>query len=344
MLAFALALLTALAIAAIAFPLLRDRPQAAQRAQYNLTVYRDQLAEIGREEARGALDAQQAASARIEVERRMLALAQQGETPAQASRGLRRAAFGLAVVLPLAALVWYFVAGRPELPARPFAQRDAASETTQSASRLLDELEARLQGKPDDLQGWALLGRTALRVGRFDQAATALARAIALAPERADLLSSYAEALILKDQGKVSARAREALDSALKLDPADVSAVYYRGLAEAQDGNPRAALQRWLDLEATAPAEAPWLAALQAEIERLARESGIDPQSLRPDRKPPAPPRGPCSSAPQHRPGASTPPRAARANTPSSDPAASSSASASWSRPRAASRRRRTTS
>ncbi len=93
----------------------------------------------------------------------------------------------------------------------------------------------------------------------------------------------------------MSARAREALDSALKLDPADVPAVYYRGLAEAQDGNPRAALQRWLDLEAMAPAEAPWLAALQAEIARLAQESGIDPQSLQPDRKPPAPPRGPTA-------------------------------------------------
>lgn len=288
MLAFALALLTAIAIVVLAMPLLRSRRSGAERAQYNATVYRDQLTEIEREVERGALNEQQANAARIEIERRLLALTTQQDTPAVDSRNLRRAAIALSVALPLLALGWYFATGRPELPARPFAQRDAGDETAQNAARLLDELEKRLQAKPDDLQGWVLLGRTALRVGRFDQAVTALGRAIALAPDRADLLASYAEALILKDQGKIGPRALEALNSALQREPDEPAANYYRGLADLQDGKPKATLERWLALEAKAPADAPWLEALQAEIARVAQEAGIDPLSIKPDRKPPA--------------------------------------------------------
>jgi cytochrome c-type biogenesis protein CcmH len=294
MLAFALALLTAIAIVVLAMPLLRSRRSGAERAQYNATVYRDQLTEIQREVESGALNEQQANAARIEIERRLLALSAQQDTPAVDSRNLRRAGIALSVALPLLALGWYFATGRPELPAKPFAQRDAGDETAQNAARLLDELEKRLRAKPDDLQGWVLLGRTALRVGRFDQATTALARAIALAPDRADLLASYAEALILKDQGKIGPRALEALNSALQREPDEPAANYYRGLADLQDGKPKATLERWLALEAKASADAPWLEALQAEIARVAQEAGIDPLGIRPDRKPPAP-RGPTA-------------------------------------------------
>jgi cytochrome c-type biogenesis protein CcmH len=295
MLAFVLALLTAIAVAVLALPLSRARGSSEQRLQYNLAVYRDQLAEIERDHKRGALGEQQAAAARSEIERRLLALTQQEDTPARDNPALRRSVIAMAIMLPLIALGWYFVTGRPELPARPFAERAAGDESMQNAARLLDELEKRLQGKPDDLPGWVLLGGTALRVGRFDQAAMALARAIVLAPDRADLLSSYAEALILKEQGKITPRALELLNSALQREPDEPAANYYRGLFDLQSGNPKATLERWLALEAKAAADAPWLEALQAEIARVAQDSGIDPQSIKPDRKMPSPQRGPTA-------------------------------------------------
>jgi len=58
-------------------------------------------------------------------------------------------------------------------------------------------------------------------------------------------------------------------------------------------------LERWLALEAKAPADAPWLEALQAEIARVAQEASIDPLSIKPDRNPPSAsvpaPRGPTA-------------------------------------------------
>ena len=57
---------------------------------------------------------------------------------------------------------------------------------------------------------------------------------------------------------------------------------YYLGLAKAQSGDGEAALRSWLALEATAPADAPWLPALKSEIDRVAKEYKLDPAKLAP--------------------------------------------------------------
>jgi len=73
-LAVALIGLTCLALAILLVPLLLRRHTAASRESYNLAVYRDQLAEIERDAARGPLSAEQAEAARAEIGRRILAL------------------------------------------------------------------------------------------------------------------------------------------------------------------------------------------------------------------------------------------------------------------------------
>jgi cytochrome c-type biogenesis protein CcmH len=165
----------------------------------------------------------------------------------------------------------------------------------QIAQRLIDELNKRLAQKPDDLQNWALLGRTMLGIGKYREAADAFGRAVALAPDRADLLSAYGEALILQNEGKVTPAARQALDAALAREPDDPRSNFYRGAADLQDGNARAALERWLALEARAPADAPFLPLLRQQIAALTKESGIDPQTIRPDRKAPPQATGPSA-------------------------------------------------
>jgi cytochrome c-type biogenesis protein CcmH len=73
-LAVALIGLTCLALAILLVPLLMRRHAAASRESYNLAVYRDQLAEIDRDAARGLLNAEQAEAAHAEIGRRILAL------------------------------------------------------------------------------------------------------------------------------------------------------------------------------------------------------------------------------------------------------------------------------
>lgn len=75
-----LAAMTAGALALLLMPLLRKGAAAESRAAYDLAVYRDQLTEIERDLERGLLGPEEAVAARTEIERRMLAAADdQGE-------------------------------------------------------------------------------------------------------------------------------------------------------------------------------------------------------------------------------------------------------------------------
>ena len=67
-----LAALTVVAVALLVWPLMRRRDPAADRADYDLEVYKDQLAEVERDQARGVLAEAEAEAARTEIARRML--------------------------------------------------------------------------------------------------------------------------------------------------------------------------------------------------------------------------------------------------------------------------------
>ena len=114
----------------------RRRPRS--RDAYNLAVYRDQLAEIERDVARGMLSAEQAEAARAEIGRRILALTPAAAAPAPRRRAARgRGRRGAAAAgRRLAALLAARLAGaaRPALCRR--AQRGAGHRSrTTSAYR-----------------------------------------------------------------------------------------------------------------------------------------------------------------------------------------------------------------
>src|SRR5258707_7155930 len=100
-----LALMTAVAILAVLWPLARRT--GSLRSGSDVAVYRDQLEEIERDRAAGLIADQEAASAQVEVSRRLLAAAEVPPAP-QASADVatwRRRAVALValLVVPLGA-------------------------------------------------------------------------------------------------------------------------------------------------------------------------------------------------------------------------------------------------
>ncbi len=136
----------ALAAAATVYmlaPLLSRRDSAPSRAETELTLLKRQLAEIDRDVERGALEEVDAAAARREISRKILAAdaARAEETayrpaPEGASK---RAAVTLAVAAPLGAALLYLGVGAPGLPDNPLAARDVAAE---KRALLLDQATA----------------------------------------------------------------------------------------------------------------------------------------------------------------------------------------------------------
>ena len=244
MLEFLLALLTTATVGALLLPLLRTRRSAVvERLDSDLAIYRDQLAEIEREQASGALGDSEAAAARSEIERRILAAADKDAkepAPQPSARLHRFLPAALSLAIPLLALGVYLQIGRPGLPAAPFVAGRAAPATDDSAelAKFIEEAKKRAQDRPGDAEAQSALG----------------------------------EALTLEAQGVVSEPARQAFAKALTLKPDDPRAAYYLGLAEAQAGDSAAALRRWHELAGRSPPDAPWLPALREEMRRVGGE------------------------------------------------------------------------
>lgn len=70
----------------------------------------------------------------------------------------------------------------------------AAGKLLPDVNTMIERLAARLETTPEDIEGWRMLGWSNFQTARFEQAATAYARAIELDPSSADLKLSYEEA------------------------------------------------------------------------------------------------------------------------------------------------------
>ena len=277
----AIATMTAAATAILLAPLIRKRKSAAARGAHDLAVYRHQLAELDRDTERGTLKPGEAAAARLEIERRILAAGASTSTasptihaPAGPGKVARLAIIVAAILGPLAAIGIYLDLGVPSLPGYPFAERGGESESAKAMSeaqltKLVTQLAQKMEEKPDDPKGWLLLAHSLMTLGRYDEAATAFGRAAALDPKDAAVPASQGEALTYAGGGVVTPKARDSFEKALAIDPKEPRSRFYLGLASAQSGEPRAALAAWEALAADAPPDAPWLPQLNEQIAKL---------------------------------------------------------------------------
>lgn len=275
---FALALMTAAAILAVLWPLARRGREL--RAGSDVAVYRDQLEEIERDRAAGLIEDSEAAGAKVEVSRRLLAAADAQAQPAgnAAAAAWRRRTVAVAalVVLPLGAAALYLALGSPLQPDQPLAPRLAATRANQSLDSLIAQVESHLERQPDDGRGWEVIAPVYVRLGRFDDAVKARRHALRLNGDSAEREAALGEALVFAANGVVTAEAKATFEKAAALDATHVQARYFLGLAAEQDGNRAAAAAAWRALLASAPADAPW-----AEFVRgaLARVEGTAPAS-----------------------------------------------------------------
>ena len=278
-----LAAITALAVIGLLLPVLRGAPAPASRRDYDLTVYRDQLAEIERDLARGVLSGDQAEAARTEVQRRMLAAADVGEsesdaTPAETADGPRRRSSVLATVIaiavPLAALGLYAGLGAPGVPSLPLAERQGEIADGESLEGLATGLARRLAREEGEVADWLLLARTYAQLNRYAEAAEAAGQAVARGADDPETNGFHGEMLVAANNGTVVPAAREAFARVLEQDLANPRALYYAGLALAQDGQNERALELWTALARASQADAPWMPLLRQQMAEAADAAG----------------------------------------------------------------------
>jgi cytochrome c-type biogenesis protein CcmH len=287
MLAVVFALMTAAAVMAVLWPLGRRREAAcAEPAGGEAAVYRHQLEEIERERDEGLIGVAEAAAARTEVARRLLA-ASESAPAAQAGGdvGRRRVAALVGLIgVPVLALGLYASLGRPDLPDRPLAERER-SEPAVQLSQLIARVEAELASRPQDGRGWQVIAPVYLRSGRSAEAADAYSRAIRLLGPSAELKAGLGEALVQAADGRVTAEAEQVFREALQLDADLPQAHLQLARAREQRGDLPGAAGVYRALIQSADKGAAWLPVARRALARLALGTDgsvppVDPSAL----------------------------------------------------------------
>ncbi|NKB27167.1 MAG: c-type cytochrome biogenesis protein CcmI [Rhodobacteraceae bacterium] len=298
------AAVAATAVWVLLAPLRAQPPAQSTGDSADMRIYRDQLAEVDRDLARGTLDAGEAARLRTEVQRRLLdadRAHQQAVVAAGAPVGSLRV---LTVAVPLAliggALALYATLGAPG--ARDFSMQDrlalaeqmnnarpsqadaeAAAPNREVAGTdpkfldLMTQLRAAVADHQDDLQGHQLLALNEAVLGRYAAAAAAQANVVRLKGNAATAsdVAEHAGLMILAADGIVSPEAEQVVIRALQMDPSHGVARYYAGLLHAQVGRPDRAFQMWRSPLSEGGADTPWDAPIRAQIIDVARAAGV---------------------------------------------------------------------
>lgn len=260
------AVLTAAVVAVLLRPLLATADPASsatgegERAATS-AVYRDQLAEIEAERTRGLIGDAEAEAARVEIARRLLAVADSGAgatTIAPAPTFPRTVAMLVAVALPLVGIAAYLAVGAPNHPGVPFASRAAPPGAAPGVMQLVAKVEERLREHPEDGRGWDVIAPVYLRLGRFGDAANAFQQSIRLVGESPDRLAGLAESHMLASDGVVTEAARAAYMRLAQVAPQRMEPRFWLAVAAEQDGRFEEAATAYAKLLGEGDASASW--------------------------------------------------------------------------------------
>ena len=274
----------------VAFPLLTGRRRPVDGAAGNelkLSIYRDQLAELGEERRAGRLGDDQYAQARGELENRLVEELPNADATlvAPAQRTYRAAAFAAVVALPLLAVLVYLALGNPAA-INPQQTDGAHGLGQQQMDAMIMRLAARLEKNPQDAKGWVMLGRAQAVLGRFDEASSAYARSVALFPDDAQLLADYADALAMARGGRLPGEPEQLVQRALRADPNNAKALALAGTIAFDYKDYALAVKHWERLRSTIPAGSEFAKSIQASIDEAnslslvrggARQTGAAP-------------------------------------------------------------------
>ena len=273
-------LLTAIAILLLVLPFLR-KEAAPPRDTFDLAVHEDQLAELERDLERGVIDAEAARAARLEIQRRIIALDEKGQTAAaMVSQGRFAAVLTalLVIVVPVASAYVYFQLGRPHMRDVPLASRVLPAEQQVAGNETvlagIQALQKRLEDAPEDGTLWTELARTQLQAGLYGDASGSYSKAIEFSGDNPMLRVELGETMVQGAEGIVTPGALEQFQSVIERAPNEPRAHYYIGLASAQEGEVDEAVASWTRLLEISPSNAPFRTQIIRSIRGVLEQNG----------------------------------------------------------------------
>ena len=239
------------------------RPEPMSKLPAAVLALRKQLQELQSQHEAGTLADDAYAQARAALEQRIIeavvqapaaaATAPAATAAAPAPMGSRlglRVGSGLAVAALLAAGYWWTQRTAEPVAIEPQAVRGGATPPPHVLGQdqmiaMTDRVAERLKSRPDDVEGWAMLGRSYMVTGRPELALAAYEHVLKLKPDDAGAMADYADVLAVKQGRSFEGEPMKWIDKALKRDPDQLKALSLAGTAAFNRADYALAVRHW---------------------------------------------------------------------------------------------------
>jgi cytochrome c-type biogenesis protein CcmH len=279
-----IALGIALCVAAIfLWVLLREKKPMTQASQANANakVYRDQILDLDHEHNSGHISDEEWQQSRDELSLRLLEDTSAVDDPAaKTEKPAIWTAVVLAVALPLGSMGMYIWVGQPEA-LNPLALKTPDQVDPKDLTKMAQTLAEKLQDKPDNLQGWVMLGRTYRTLENFDAALRAYDSALKLTDDD-DLKLERIEVIAMQRQGQFEGEPWNVIREVLQRDPQHFGALLTAGSASYAEGKFADALKYWEQARKPLDANNPDLEGLESAIATVRERLGMPPAKVTP--------------------------------------------------------------
>lgn len=281
-------LAAALIVIALVFLLrplrLDSRVSDIDRAAQNVVIAKERLNELKIEFEDGLISEEEYKQTQQELELSLLNDVEQAsddkENITNAQSYNRVSQLGLLVFIPVVAVVFYTFLGQPEL-IDGVKKQAAAGHTSTDGKTQLDSVEdmvaklaERLKNEPNNAEGWFMLARSYMSMGRYKEAVDALEKTNKLVPDNPVIMLRYADALTMLRGGQISGKPFELIKRAVELSPDNHTGLWLIGMGYEEQGAYKKAISYWNKLLPLLTDEQS-KTQVQQLISRAKREAGI---------------------------------------------------------------------
>lgn len=256
-------------------PYYRAMPQSlTSRNDLNVQVYQDQIAKIDQDLANGLLAPEQASESVAEIQQRLLDDTEK-EFVVHEPHSSRFTVIAICLAAPLTALAIYGVIGVPnELMLAPPVKAARTGDQPPDIAKMVAGLAKKLEQEPDNLEGWAMLGRSYKVMGNTLEAEKAYDRAGSFLMTDAQLLADYADVSAANAKGDFSGKPIRLIERALKVDPQNPMALWLAATAAMQGQDRPKALGYLKRLIKVLPPDSEDAKTIQSAIDQVSAQSG----------------------------------------------------------------------
>ena len=215
----------------------------------NKAIFERKLVELKEDFEHGLIDAGQLQAARTDLQRTLIDDLEYSSEPSWKGSSKLLPVLILIAVPVLSIFLYLKISNGMILLSDDSRLLSVQQGDMSSTQQAIASLERKLQADPTNLEGWLMLGRSFMALGRSDQAVSAFERAYALSNGAdPDVMAAFAEAQVFASGHQFSKEVMMLFSRALKVDPGHERALWYSGYAAYRAHDYESAVTYWENL------------------------------------------------------------------------------------------------